>query len=120
MCGMSLSTTTHWVVVSLNREIDFLSSQLRTLSVCDVWNVDLEDLVSSAIFQLNSRERPIVIDHLLNLYSPDLQQDDTLCEYLTLAIQLVYDRLSPIIPGNMDVQEYSFVGEDIMIGGKLF
>lgn len=119
MYATSLSTT-HWVVVSLNREIEHLDNCLRLFQAADCWAIGLEDLVSSAVFQLNSRDRPLMIDHLLNLYDPDEREDDNLCEFLTLAIQLVYDRLSPIIPGNMDVQEYSFVGEDIMIGGKLF
>lgn len=119
MCATSLSTT-HWVVVSLSREIELLDNQLKIFQAFDSWMIGLEDLVSSAIFQLNSRERPIIIDHLLNLYDPDERQDDSLCEFLTLSIQLVYDSLSPVIPGNMEVQEYTFVGEDIMIGGKLF
>lgn len=119
MYATSLSTT-HWVVVSLSREIEHLEKCLGWFQMFDCWAIDLEDFISTAIFQLNSRDRPLIIDHLLNQYDPNERGDDTLCEFLTLGVQLVYDRLSPIVPGNMDVQEYTFVGDDIMIGGKLF
>lgn len=119
MCSTRFSTT-HWVAVSLNQEISFLNNQLKMFGTLDIWIIHLDDILEYAVFQLNARERPIVIDPLLALCGPDVQGDETLSNYLTLAVELVYDVLSPVIPGNMEVQEYTLMGKDIMIGGVLF
>ena len=116
------TTPPMWVVIQLSDVIPTVHTclALSQAEARDYWHIDVEDIVSSAVFQLNGRERPLVIDDLVNLYKQDDQVDDSLSDFLSTAVRQVYDRLSPIVPGNMEVQHYEFVGDDIMIGGMLF
>jgi hypothetical protein len=78
--------------------------------------LDVEDIVEAAVYHLNERDRPLVLDHLFNMFDGrDIPEE--FADAMEYSASRIYRHLSPLIPTNLHVTGFDYVGLDIMIGG---
>lgn len=101
-----------FLVVGLGGSLDLYAAVLQGLNEQQYVGIDIEDVLSVAVFQLNQRERPLVVDHLLqNSHSPshDLQIVDMLATNL-------YRHLDSIVPACFQVTFFDYLDTDLLLG----
>jgi len=81
---------------------------------------DIEDVIEVAVFHLNTRERALCIDHLINQYNDGYNTcSPLLADAMELSAKEIHRRLAMMVPANLQVSEFTYAGDDIIIGGIL-
>lgn len=106
--------TTTWMVLPTSELIPRVASALEM--ACPDWFVDVEDIVETAVYHLNERDRPICIDHLLNMFD-GRTIPESLADAMEYSASRIYSHLSSLIPNSLHVTVFDYVGLDLMIGG---
>lgn len=107
-----------WVVAQTSDMLPFLNDILT--NVHDNYYADIEDIIEVAVFHLNTRERPLTIEHLLGLYSDGAAAcPSVLADAMEVSAKEIHRRLAMLVPTTIDVKEFTYDGDDIIVGGIL-
>ena len=114
----TILTSTCWIVAQTSDILPFLNDVLT--NVHDNYYADIEDIIETAVFHLNSRERPLTIEHLLGLYSDGVVAcPSVLADAMEVSAKEIHRRLAMLVPATLDVREFTYDGDDIIVGGIL-
>jgi hypothetical protein len=110
-------TSTCWIVTQTNDLLPFLNDVLT--NVHDNYYADIEDVIELAVFHLNDRERPLSVDPLLGLYSDGAVACPTvLADAIEVSAMEIHRRLAMLVPDTITVVEFTYEGDDIIVGGN--
>ena len=114
----TMPQSTYWVVAQTGDMLPFLNDVLT--NVHDNYYADIEDIIEAAVFHLNDRERPLCVDHLVNMYSDGAARcPSVLADAMEASAMEIHRRLAMLIPVSLEVQEFTYDGDDIIVGGRL-
>lgn len=110
--------STCWIVAQTGDMLPVLNDVLT--NVHDHYYADIEDVIELAVFHLNDRERPLNVELLLGMYSDGAVACPTsLADAIEVSAREIHRRLAMLVPTTLDVKEFTYDGDDIIVGGIL-